>query len=467
MTAGSHSRPIDTVASDQGDGYLLQSEADLAKAATYAIEKSAVLGAAEAMARVNETGGINVHVANNAVETAVRDGSQSLQITVYENGRTGSASTEALNRRAIDRAVEQAVAMARQLEPDEDAGLAERDMLAWDTPSVPMFAPSNHDALALTRAAMELEAAVLATPTPDRVRVTQAGAASQDMRSAIATSLGFCRTASGSVQERWCQTIAERGDEMVQSYWASTDRRLEGLEPNDYVGRQAAERTLAILGAQNLGTRRSPVLVDSTAGADLVGALCGQLTGMSQYRRMTFIPDAIGQTIAASHLTLVEDPFEPFGLASAAYDNEGVAGARRDIVKDGVVAGLFLDTRTSRKLRLTSTGNAGGMRNLRLASSLTNPADDLPAMLKKLGTGLWVTRFVGGGTNPATGAYSSAAAGFWVENGEVVGPVHGFTIAGNLKDMLLSISALGADVHRAGNIRTGSILLPELQIAGR
>jgi PmbA protein len=450
-----------------GDGYLLQSESALAQAVAYAIERSAALGASEAIAMVSEQGGVTLTVAGGKVEKAVREGHQSLRITVYADGRTGVASTESLSHSAIDRAVEQAAAMARQLEPDPEAGLADRAALAWATPEVPLFAPSGQDAEALTEAAMAIEAAALAAATRDELRVSEAGAASQDMRFALATSQGFCRTGSGSLQQRWCQTIAQRGDDMRQGSWSSTDRRLEGLLPGADVGRIAAEKALGMLGAEGLTTRRVPVLVDAPVASSLVREMCGQLSGAAQFRRMTFLPDAMGKQLAASHLTLEEDPFEPFGLASSTFDSEGVPGSRRAVVRSGVVEGLFLDTRMARKLGRTSTGNAGGMRNLTLTSTTTEAGDNLAAMLRKLGTGLWLTRFMGGGSNPATGVYSQAAAGFWVENGQVVRPVHGFTVAGNLQDMLKAIVAVGADVHREGAIRVGSILLPDMQIAGR
>ncbi|MBL0967339.1 MAG: hypothetical protein IBJ05_11055, partial [Blastomonas sp.] len=211
MSVSSLPRPGEASSSEMGDGYLLQSEADLAKAVAYAIERSGALGAAEAIAHVSEGGGIHIAVTNGQVETAVRDGNQSLRITVFENGRTGMASTESLSRSAIDRVVEQAISMSRQLEPDADAGLADTDILAWSTPGVQLFAPSNESAETLTEAALAIEAAALSIKTSDEVRVSEAGASSQDMRFAIATSQGFCRTGSGSIQRRWCQTIAQRG----------------------------------------------------------------------------------------------------------------------------------------------------------------------------------------------------------------------------------------------------------------
>ena len=467
MSVSGLNRATGTPSTADGDGYLLQSESDLAQAVAYAIERSAAVGAHEAIAMVSEQGGLTVTVAGGQVQTAVREGNQSLRISIYADGCTGVASTESFSRSAIDRVVEQAAAMARQLEPDPDAGLADRDTLAWATPGVQLFAPSSQTPGDLTEAAMAIEAAALARAKGGTVRVSEAGAASQDLRFALATSQGFCRTGSGSIQHRWCQTIAQRGEGMHLGHWSSADRRLNGLLPDAEVGRIAAEKALRMLGAEGLTTRRVPVLVDAPVASSLVRDLCAQLSGTAQFQRLTFLPDAMGRPLAAAHLTLEEDPFEPFGLASAAFDSEGVAGRRRAIVHGGVVKGLFLDTRMARKLGHASTGNAGGMRNLTLGSSTTRPGDDLAAMLRKLGTGLWLTRFMGGGSNPATGVYSRAAAGFWVENGLVVRPVQGFTVAGNLQDMLQAIVTVGADVHREGAIRTGSILLPDLQIAGR
>lgn len=467
MSVNSFTRSTGTDAMAGGDGYLLQGESDLAQAVAYAMERSTALGVSGAIAMVSEQGGITLTVAGGKVETAVREGHQSLSVTVYAEGRTGMASTESLSRSAIDQVVARAAAMAQQLEPDVEAGLADRDALAWATPDVPLFAPSGQTAEDLTEAALAIENAALSTPTGDEIRVSEAGAASQDMRFALATSQGFLRTGSGSVQQRWCQTIAQRGGDMHQGSWSSVDRRLEGLLPLAEVGRIAAEKALGMLGAEGLSTRRVPVLVDAPVASSLVRDLCAQLSGTAQFRRMTFLPDAVGQALTASHLTLEEDPFEPYGLASSTFDSEGVAGMRRVMVRGGVVEGLFLDTRMARKLGQASTGNAGGMRNLTLTSTTTEPGDNLAGMLRKLGTGLWLTRFMGGGSHPATGVYSRAAAGFWVENGRVVRPVQGFTVAGNLQDMLKTIVTVGADVHRDGAIRVGSILLPDMQIAGR
>ena len=191
------------------------------------------------------------------------------------------------------------------------------------------------------------------------------------------------------------------------------------------------------------------------------------MTGAAQLRRATFLPDAVGQEAAARHVNIMEDPFEPYGLASATHDADGVAGVRRPIVEEGRVVGLFLDTLMARKLGMRSTGNAGGIRNITLSSRLTNSHDDVATMLRKMGRGLWLTEFLGGGVDPVTGVFSKAARGFWIENGAVICPVENFTVAGNVLEVLRGTVAVGADVYRDGPVRTGSILVDHLQIAGR
>ena len=168
----------------------------------------------------------------------------------------------------------------------------------------------------------------------------------------------------------------------------------------------------------------------------------------------------------APHLDILEDPHIVNGKGSAPFDDEGVRTARRVVLDEGVVQGYFLSTYSARKLGMRTTGNAGGSHNLTLSSRLTQPGDDLVAMLKKLGRGLFVTELMGQGVNYVTGDYSRGAAGYWVENGEIAFPVQEVTIAGNLKDMLMGIEAVGADAYNYGAKTVGSVLVNRMKVAG-
>jgi PmbA protein len=168
----------------------------------------------------------------------------------------------------------------------------------------------------------------------------------------------------------------------------------------------------------------------------------------------------------ARHLDIGEDPHVINGKGSAPFDDEGVRTQKRKVLSAGKVLGYFLSTYSARKLGMRTTGNAGGSHNLVLTSRLTQPGDDLKAMIKKLGRGLFVTELMGQGVNYVTGDYSRGASGYWVENGEIAYPVHEITIAGNLKDMFLGMEAVGADAYNYGAKTVGSILVNRMKVAG-
>jgi PmbA protein len=174
----------------------------------------------------------------------------------------------------------------------------------------------------------------------------------------------------------------------------------------------------------------------------------------------------MGTDVFAPHISMTESPHLPRAMGSAPFDDDGVATQARRIVDQGRLEAWFLSCYSARKLGLKTTGNAGGEHNLALVSAATRAEDDLPEMLRKLGTGLFVTELMGQGVNTVTGDYSRGATGFWVEGGVIAYPVEEITIAGNLRDMFRAIVAVGADVYDRGSRRSGSVLIERMALAG-
>jgi PmbA protein len=232
------------------------------------------------------------------------------------------------------------------------------------------------------------------------------------------------------------------------------------------VGRYAAERALSRLKSRKIATTECPVLFESPLAAGLLGGFVQAVSGGALYRKSTFLLDSMGKPVFPKHIDISEDPFVLRGKGSSPFDDEGVRVKARSVVKGGRVEGYFLSTYSARKLGMQTTGNAGGSHNLTMTSRLTRPEDDLDAMLKKLGTGLFVIELMGQGVNYVTGDYSRGASGFWVENGQIAYPVHEITIAGNLKSMLKGIEAVGADAYNYGAKTVGSILVNRMKVAG-
>jgi PmbA protein len=260
-----------------------------------------------------------------------------------------------------------------------------------------------------------------------------------------------------------CVVLAGVGEDMQRDYWYSTSRDWRDLEPAEQIGRESARRTLARLNPRKLSTRRSPVIFVPEIARGLIGHFVGAIRGSSQYRQSSFLLNSAGEQVFPPRFSIAERPHLRKAMGSAPFDDEGVATHDRELIADGVLTGYILSSYSARKLGLKTTGNAGGAHNLLIAPNL---AGGLEAMLSQLGSGLLVTELMGQGVNGVTGDYSRGAAGFWVENGSVQYPVAEITIAGNLRDMLKGIAAVGDDVDARGGTRVGSILLQEMTIAG-
>ena len=253
---------------------------------------------------------------------------------------------------------------------------------------------------------------------------------------------------------------------MQRDAWYSSMRDASDLASPAVVGRYAAERALSRLKSRKVKTCECPVLFESPLAAGLLGGFVQAVSGGALYRKSTFLLDIMGKAAFPNHIDITEDPHLQKGKGSAPFDEEGVITRARTVVDAGIVRAYFLSTYSARKLGMRTTGNAGGSHNLVMSSRQTTAGDDLDAMLKKLGTGLFVTELMGQGVNYVTGDYSRGAAGFWVEKGRIAFPVEEITIAGNLKDMLMGIQAVGSDAYNYGAKTVGSILVNRMKVAG-
>ncbi len=450
----------------QGSGFSY-SRADFEELVDYALEHARRLGASDAGAEASEGCGLSVSVRKGELETVERNRDKSLGVTVYVGNQRGNASTSDFSREAIERTVQAAYDIARFTAQDPVAGLPEPDDVARleEQPDLDLFHPWDVTSEQAAELALRCERAAFDTD----LRITNsegAGVSAQQSHFFSAHSHGFRGGYASSRHSISVAPIAGRGDDMQRDAWYSSMRSALELASPEAVGRYAAERALARLKSRKIPTRECPVLFESPLAAGLLGSYVQATSGGSLYRKSSFLLDSLGKQVFPDHVDIGEDPFVRRGKGSAAFDEEGVRTRARKVVDAGRVEGYFLSSYSARKLGMHTTGNAGGSHNLSLTSRRTDPGDDLVHMLKKLGTGLFVIELMGQGVNYVTGDYSRGASGFWVENGEIAFPVQEITIAGNLREMLMGIEAVGADVYNYGAKTVGSILINRMKVAG-
>ena len=441
-----------------------------------ALSHAKTLGAVDAAAEVSEGAGLSVSVRKAELENVERNRDKSLGVTVYLGQRRGNASTSDFSAAAVRQTVQAAYDIARFTAEDAMAGLPdEADVapLADRQRDLSLFHPWAIDSEQAAQLALACEAAAFATSK----RITNSEGASVSAQQSHffgAHMRGGERGREGIFSGGYASSrhslsvapIAGKGAQMQRDYWYSSMRSPQELASPEAVGRYAAERALSRLRARKIATTECPVLFESPLAAGLLGAYVQATSGGALYRKTSFLADSLGKPVMASHLDIHEDPFVLRGKGSSPFDDEGVRTRARQVVEGGVAQGYFLSSYSARKLGMRTTGNAGGSHNLTLSSRLTRPGDDLNAMLKKLGRGLFVTELMGQGVNPVTGDYSRGAAGYWVEDGVIAYPVQEITIAGNLKDMLMNAVAVGADAYNYGAKTVGSVLIERMKLAG-
>jgi PmbA protein len=436
----------------------------LAATAQQLLERCRAAGATQAEVSCSEERGLSVDVRMGAVETVESTHDRGIGVTVYFGQRKGSASTADLREDSLGATVEQACAIARHTEDDPAAGLADPALMArlpaGGFPEFDAWHPWPIDADRAVDLALACEAA-----GREDARIANSDGASVGSSASLsvyANSHGFVGRERSTQHTIGCALIAGQGDAMQRDGWYSTALSADDLEAAAAVGRRAAERTAARLQPRSVATGDLPVLFAAEVARSLVGHLVGAVSGGALYRKASFLVDSAGTQLFPDWFAIDELPFLARGFRSAAFDAEGVATRESALVRDGVLQRYVLGSYSARKLGLATTANAGGVHNLQVAAN----AGSFGELLRGMGRGLLVTELMGQGVNAVTGDYSRGAAGFWVEDGQIAYPVDGITVAGNLKAMYRAIEAVGGDVDPRSHIRTGSILVGRMTVAG-
>jgi len=437
--------------------------AELKEVVSLALFEAERRGATQCEVDASLNQGLSVSVRLGEVDTVEYQRDRGLGITVYFGKKKGSASTADLAGAAVRDMAEKACSIARYTAEDDCAGLPDPQSLARDIPDLDLEHPWRLAPDQAIELALACEAAGLAVDA----RLTNSEGASitsqRDLR-VHGNSLGFLEGFGSTSHSVSCVLLAEHDGDMQRDYWYSTARDRRDLEDIESVGRRAGERAVARLNARKLTTRHAPVLFAAEIARGLFAHFLGAIRGSSQYRKSSFLLGAAGESIFPNFVEMRERPHVKKGLASSPFDDEGVTTSDRDLVRAGVLAGYVMGSYSARKLGLKSTGNAGGVHNLFVSSSVTAPTFE--QLLANMGRGLLVTELMGQGVNGVTGDYSRGASGFWVEDGSIAFPVHEVTIAGNLRPMYRQILAVGADVDKRGGLHTGSVLIEDMTIAG-
>jgi len=409
-----------------------------------------------------------VEVRDGRVEESERSEGDDVGLRVLVGQRQAVVSTNDVSGDGIAKLAERAVAMARVAPDDKYVGLADPSLLAREFADLDLLDRTVPSTAELERRAVEAEAAGLAVKG-----VTKSGGASASSGiggMVLVTSTGFHGSYLRSSQGISMTAISGEGTGMERDYDYTSAPHASDLASPESVGRKAGERTVARANPRKVETCKVPVVFDPRVSGSLVGHLVGAVNGASIARKTSFLKDRMGEQLFARNIRIIDDPLRVRGLRSQTFDAEGVKVKKLAIIDEGVLTTWLLDTATARELGLVSTGHAHrgvssspspGAYNLHLEAGAPTPAE----LISDIKQGFYVTDLIGSGVNGVTGDYSRGASGFWIENGKKAWPVSGLTVAGNLKDMFLNMTAAN-DLQFKSSTNAPTVRIEGMTIAG-
>ena len=415
-------------------------------------------------------GGISeeVSVRLGKLESIERSEDRNIGLRVFVDGRNAVISTASTDQNSIDELAERAVSMARLAPPDPYAGLAEAELLAKDIPDLDLMDHTVPSSDMLKDLAFSVEEAARATTG---ITNSEGGSASYGTSEImLATSNGFSSQYERSGFSISTVALAEHNGKMERDYDFSSAVHFSDLRPAAEVGASAAQRTLAKLGAIKAKTGSFPVIYDQRVSSSISGHIASAINGAAIARGTSFLKDRMDEQITSANISITDDPLRPRGAGSSTFDGEGLPRRKRLMLENGVLKGWLLDLASARQLNLDPTGNAS-----RGVSSAPSPStsnwimspgtisrDELIADIEE---GFLITELIGSSVSLITGDYSRGASGFWIENGALTYPVTEATIAGNLKEMLMAITAADDLDFSRSNV-TPSLRIDGMTIAG-
>ncbi len=447
---------------------------DLLSLASDIVEKARRLGADEADAIVVSSTESSVRVRKGEVERVIDAGSHAAGLRVIKGKRTAVCSTADLTPKAIEELAASAVDLARISEPDEHAGLPDRADLALGDPAKLQLYDERLESLSpdeMKEAAFRCEQAAF---DYDK-RVTNSDGAEMGVtrgQVALANTLGFAGSYPSTSAMLVVEAICDDAEgKKRNAYWFTIERAQHRMEAPEDVGRKAAARAVAKLGARKIETKAMPVVWEAPMTRALLQVIGQAVSGELLYRRSTFLAELEGEQVASPLFTLTDDPLLPGRLGSRPFDGEGVLSRTLPVFEAGVFRNFLFDAYTSRRTGRRTTGAAGRSIGGPPAPGTSNfvltPGETAPdALYAEIEDGLLLTDLMGFGVNMTTGDFSRGAAGFRIEKGQVSYPVTEVNVSGNLKEMLTSIDAVGDDQLWLGGIGAPSLRMSQMMVSG-
>ena len=403
------------------------------------------------------------------IEDLDESNEKTIGIRALVDQRQSFVSSSDIETKNVDKLVSKCVEMAKLAPIDDTAVLGDSSMFEHKATDLDLFESEEVNTETLINAVKECEDAALSVK--GITNSEGAGASYSKGEFYLATSNGFHGGYQSSSSSVSCSVLAGQGQEMERDYEYAVKRHSSDLPSAKEIGLSAAKKTLKRLNAKKISSAKLPVVFDKRISNDLLGYLASSISGTSIARGTSFLKDSLGKQIFNKDVTIIDDPAIKRGLGSRPFDGEGIKVNKRELVTNGKLNTWILNTSTAKKLGLKSTGNASrsvgsppGVSTSNLY--MTNGLKTYDDILSSINYGFYATELIGMGVNLVTGDYSMGASGMLIQNGEITHAVSEVTIASNLKEIFMNLSAAN-DLEFKYRSNAPTVFIESMTLAGK
>ena len=397
---------------------------------------------------------------NGKIEEVTRSEDISIGLTAYIGERKSSISTSNLTKNNIQQAIVRCYEMAKNTPEDKYCGLPESHNIENDQVDLDLFDGSIISFETKKDYISQCEAEAL----EQKKIVNSNGVSFTEAKSnfILKNSNGFSNGQKSSIFSISCDVVAKENGSMERDYEYSSKRFFCDLMKPKLIGKIAAERASARLSPKKIESFNGPVVFEPRVSSSFLSHLISSISGHNLARKVSFINGDIGEILFKEGINVIDDPLIKKGLGSRNFDSEGVNCKKLELIKNGKLNQIILDTYSGKMLNKKSNGRCGGTTNCYFENGNLTKTD----LIKDIRKGVYITELFGSGFNSVTGDFSKGGSGFLIENGEVTYPISEITVAGNIKNMFKEIR-LANDLEFKSRINSPTIRIDNISIAGK
>ena len=397
---------------------------------------------------------------NGKIEEVTRSEDISIGLTAYIGERKSSISTSNLTKNNIQQAIVRCYEMAKNTPEDKYCGLPESHNIEKDQVDLDLF----DDSIISFETKKDYISQCEAEALKQKKIVNSNGVSFTEAKSnfILKNSNGFSNGQKSSIFSISSDVVAKENGSMERDYEYSSKRFFCDLMKPKLIGKIAAERASARLSPKKIESFNGPVVFEPRVSSSFLSHLISSISGHNLARKVSFINGDIGEILFEESINVIDDPLIKKGLGSRNFDSEGVNCEKLQLIKNGKLNQIILDTYSSKMLNKKSNGRCGGTTNCYFENGNLTKTD----LIKDIKKGVYITELFGSGFNSVTGDFSKGGSGFLIENGEVTYPISEITVAGNIKNMFKEI-ILANDLEFKSRINSPTIRIDNISIAGK